>query len=247
MLVTLAMLAALCAMLVFAITFDGDVVWMGRRGGSWRAIPAWTMKVAVAAVLVPAISLLLWRLTLGAYLFSIAARPSSAGLSMEAGETIRWQGRQGIRALGRMHWLGIGVTGLVAVSCLFFLWQAVTADVPVVQGFLGSIVVLMLVGFPVIGVIVMHGGDVARLVLDHMAITDRRIIWLDRKGGIRREICGSDLIGAGVVEGDDQRGWVTVTTRRGTRIREIDLYGVPQPHAAVAAIDALMQANAVQR
>jgi hypothetical protein len=90
-------------------------------------------------------------------------------------------------------------------------------------------------------VIVMHGGDVLRVARDRMAVTDRRIIWFDRKGRIGRELVAGELIGAGFVEGDDRRGWVMVTTRRGRRVREIDVFGVPRPHEAMAAIDALIR------
>lgn len=197
--------------------------------------------MGAAAVLLPAIALLGWRLAFGLYLFSIAARPASIDLSLEAGETIRWEGHQGIRALGRLPWMGIVVTAAVALLCVVSLWRGWSTAESTSEGAFGTFIVLMLGGFSVIGIIVIYGGEVMRLALDRMAITDRRIIWTDRRGRVGREPWGSELIGAGIVEGDERRGWVTVTTRRGRRVRELDLHGVPRPQAAVAAIDALMR------
>lgn len=239
--VTFALMAALCAMLVFVLISDDGVAWIKWPGGSWRSVSSWYVQVGAAAVLLPAIALLGWRLAVGLYLFSIAARPASIDVSLEAGETIRWEGRQGIRALGRLHWMGIAVTAAVALLYVAWLWRSwSTADSPS-KGMLGTSVVLMLGGFSVIGISVMYGGEVIRPALDRMAITDRRIISADRRGRVGRELWGSELIGAGIVEGDERRGWVTVTTRRGRRVRELDLHGVPHPHKALAAIDTLMR------
>lgn len=241
MVVAFALLAALCSVFVFVLTADEGVAWIGLPGGSWRSVPLWYMQVGAAAILLPAIGLLAWRLTFGLYLFSIAGRPVSIDLSLEAGETIRWEGRQGVRALGRLHWTGVALTAAVAALCSLSLWRSwSTADSPG-EGMFGTSMVLMLGGFSVIGVVVMYGGDVVRLALDRMAVTDRRIIWTDGKGRIGRELWGSELIGAGIVEGDERRGWVMVTARRGRRVRELDLHGVPRPQEAVAAIDALMR------
>ncbi|WP_141395860.1 hypothetical protein [Sphingomonas spermidinifaciens] len=241
MIVTFAMLVALCGMLAFVLTRGEAVAWVRLPDGSWWAIPRWYAQIGAAILLLPVIGLLVWRLGFGLYLFSIAASPSSIDHSLEQGETIRWEGRQGIHAFGLMHWVGIGVTALVASLCLYFLWRSWTEPDHVAESVLGTSVVLFLGGFSAIGVIVTHGGDVLRMARDRMAVTDRRIIWFDRKGRISRELLAIDLIGAGFVEGDDHRGWVMVTTRRGRRVREIDLFGVPRPHEAVTAIEAMMR------
>ncbi|WP_156357735.1 hypothetical protein [Sphingomonas sp. Leaf62] len=102
-----------------------------------------------------------------------------------------------------------------------------------------------------LGMAILHGPEAMQHLwydsFGTMAVTDRRVIWIAPSNGfVYREIAGGDLVEAGLVEGNDARGWIALVERRGTdNVNEIDARGVPEPMAALSALDSLMRQGTV--
>ncbi len=165
-------------------------------------------------------------------------------------EYIRWQGKQGWRSMTRTQLTAFGVAVLGLTGILLLLWWIGGREIdPLLRVFLFVFVLFVFSG--PLAVALLHGPEaMQRLWYDlfgTMAVTDRRVIWIaPGTGGVYREIDGSDLISAGLVEGNDSRGWIALVERRGTsNVNEIDVHGVPQPMVALSVLHGLIEQRTI--
>lgn len=227
------------------------------RGPS-TLVPTWQVQVVALPPLLFLCGLTLWRFIGGmlrAYRVDLEARRIRGGGAIDAfalmpGEVIRWQGKQGWRSLTRMRLIASGVAVLGLTGILLLLWWIAGRDIdPLFRVFLFVFALFAFTG--PLGAALLHGPEaMQRLWYDlfgTMAVTDRRVVWIaPGTGEVYREIDGDDLIHAGLVEGDDARGWIALVERRGTsNVNEIDVHGVPQPMVALSVLHALIERRTI--
>jgi hypothetical protein len=162
-------------------------------------------------------------------------------------ETVLWAGRPGLRSVTGGRLLLFALT--LAAPCLFALWLwtiwSNTRD-SAPAAFWTALACMLFFGFAVPGII--KGSDTlwewVRDVLGRVFVTDRRIVWAVGRDFVYREIVGDSLIGVALIEGQGRYGWVSVTQRVGDDVRERDLFGLPEPDQALAAIERLIALRA---
>jgi hypothetical protein len=140
-----------------------------------------------------------------------------------------------------MRLLATGAVGTVPAFYLWWLWHIWSGTGPLVERLFWTIGATISLGGSALGA-VFAGLPTLRLwlldMIGTLVVTDRRIAWrAPHSGEVYRKIGIADLVHVGFVEGDERRGWITVTEDRGGRVREIDLLSVPQPMAAVSALE----------
>jgi hypothetical protein len=126
----------------------------------------------------------------------------------------------------------------------WWLWHIWVGDAQLALKLFWTFAATVVLGGPAVAPLTV-GRDAARRHLRDLfgttVITDRRIAWLTPwRARVYREIAKRDVVAAALVEGDARRGWITVTECRDGCVTEIDLHGVPQPAAALAAIERLI-------
>lgn len=252
------MLVILIAAIYAVVTSPDDMTWVRRHGGVRTRMPTWQVQLVTLPPLLFVCGLLLrWlgKSILRAYRENRDGACADAGSGMDAallvpGEVIWWQGKQGWRSLTstRLTVLGVFAVGLIGI--LLMLWWVGTGDVhPWLRTF-WFVFVLFVFSGP-LGMAILHGPEAMQQLwydsFGTMAVTDRRVIWIAPSNGfVYREIAGGDLVDAGLVEGNVARGWIALVERRGTdNVNEIDVHGVPEPMAALSALDSLMRQGTV--
>ncbi|KQN82304.1 hypothetical protein ASE90_11575 [Sphingomonas sp. Leaf67] len=252
------MLVILIAAIYAVVTSPDDMTWARRHAGVRTEVPTWQVQLVALPPLLFVSGLLLWWLgksILRAYRENRDGACADAGSGMDAallvpGEVIWWQGKQGWRSLTstRLTVLGLFAVGLTGI--LLMLWSVGTGDVhPWLRTF-WFVFVLFVFSGP-LGMAILHGPEAMQQLwydsFGTMAVTDRRVIWIAPSNGfVYREIAGGDLVEAGLVEGNDARGWIALVERRGTdNVNEIDARGVPEPMAALSALGSLMRQGTV--
>lgn len=242
----------------FIATSPYDMTWVRWNRGPWTLVPTWQVQLIALPPLLCLCGLTLWWFVGGmvrAYRVDREARRIRAASAIDAatlmpGEVIRWQGKQGWRSMtrGRLAAAGVALLGLVGI--LLLLWWIGGRDIdPLLRVFLFVFALFTFAG--PLGAALLHGPEaMQRLWYDlfgTMAVTDRRVIWIaPGTDDVYREIEGDDLIHAGLVEGDDARGWIALVERRGTgNVNEIDVHGVPQPMVALSVLHGLIGERAM--
>lgn len=158
-------------------------------------------------------------------------------------EKVAWAGRPGWRSQPGSHLFLIALT--LAAPCIFALWLWAiwsNASDPSVALFWTLLPIFFFFGSVVPGIVI--GSDALREwireAFGRVVITDRRIAWAAGRDQVYREIAGRTLTGAALVEEQGQRGWISISQRIGDDVHELDLFGLPEPDRALAAIERLM-------
>ncbi|APR54055.1 hypothetical protein CA223_03490 [Sphingomonas koreensis] len=252
-LIASAMVVPLCFIGLFlfeVIAASRETGWTGSRGGALRIpvlleqvrpvlIVAGVLFLAMLAVLFARILRVAWR----------AADPSGshAAEGLKLGERVVWTARPGWQTLTGSRALVLSLTALTPVLIGWWFWRIVTGEGVWPRAFWALLLIGLLFG-SIVPAILLARRMLSNWVLDalgNVAVTDRRIVWLSPvRGAAYREIAGDSIIGAALVDRKGRRGWVSVTQQVGGDVREHDLFGLPDPEQAVAAIEALSLAQA---
>lgn len=233
-------LLLLAAMLIAVLTISDETVRVGRRGGPWTRLPTFHAQIAASAVLGPLIAAVLWRLGVAAARLIAMPRTAPVAFALMPGETALWQGRQGWRGVDRQRLGWVMLAGVGPALYGWWLWRIWHGADPLAIRMFWSFAATCVLGGTVAPLFSPAAGRLVDDLLGVMTVTDRRIVWCTARGDVYRELPGAELITVAVVAGDAGRGWVTVTQRCGGRVSEIDLFGVPRPFEAVAAVERLM-------
>lgn len=227
--------------LVGTMTADGPA-WIRVRGHR-IPISATTARIIFGSVGLGFLAVILLVVGAGARDAWNAPRAKAPAYdALDPGEQLLWQGRPGLRSLVGprlpLLLLALGAPALFG----WWIWSNLTSSDVLSQRLFWALFPTAGLCFWVIPPLVAGSGTMLNWVRDvfgSVVVTDRRIVWLSpRRGSVYREIDGSELITAGLVE--PERGWVTVTRQRGRRVTEIDLFGLFPPEQALAAIEAMM-------
>ena len=173
---------------------------------------------------------------------------------LATGEAVRWSGRPGWRSFDRLRLFLLVPAALPVVAYLAWMAAIWTGPGLLVMRLVWSMVATTLVGGTAFGVLALGAGtagDWLRDLVGVVVVTDRRLLWRMPLGGrVYREVEGAAILSADVVEGDGARGWVALRVagsgaRRGAdaAARDLDLWGLPDPDGAVAALRATMARN----
>lgn len=182
--------------------------------------------------------------------------PDERPSGIRPGEMIGWSGRRGIGSIGRSR-------VMLAVFCaplplplliiLWFIWSSHMSKpdgVAVMAAGFMSFVVCLIFG-PMAWVPLSHAPaffrDIFVDVFGTLAVTDRRIAFLaPLTGRVDREIRAERLVEAALVLVDDRgRGHISLTLKpkKGEEAEHMDLYAVPDPENAVAAMARLIPSS----
>lgn len=217
------------------------------RSGPWIEVPTWQVQACLLPILLALSAFTLWTLlcAVGAILKILRARARTRKIrTLALDETVVWRGRQGWRGLAASHYVSAGLMLIGPTLFTLLLWIIWSGDAK----FGLKTMTQSLIAFGVLsGALLMttlEGPDIFlglyRNIFGTLVVTDRRLAWLSpRQGHIYREIEGTDILAAGIVEQNGQRGWICLSQQYGKQVREIDMYGIPQPHLALAAIERL--------
>jgi hypothetical protein len=163
------------------------------------------------------------------------------------GEAVKWSGRRGFRAFKAEH--GVALV-LIATPALLYAWWmwAIWKDfewvsfIRLLIPLMWSLTALMFVGFSAFAIIFQFRTivmDWFRDALGTIAVTDRRIVFRSPMSGhIYFEIAADDVVSADLIETEGGYGWISV--RRRIDNLDFEIYGVPEPDTALAAIHELM-------
>jgi hypothetical protein len=167
-------------------------------------------------------------------------------------ESILWSGRPGPFGLDPEERL-LAIFGAIALGVCYALmywvlhriwgWNWPLASVPyrILSQLLWTFTVLILFAGPIYAILAGFGRwrDIVSALFGELAITNRRIVWLDPfDGHIRREIRLADISEAILIEKKYNRGWVNLApAAEQDPSKDTDLFGLPRPEDAVAAIN----------
>ncbi|HEX8126774.1 MAG TPA: hypothetical protein VF548_14460 [Allosphingosinicella sp.] len=175
--------------------------------------------------------------------------------SLEAGETVLWSARRGVRAVGaeRLMMAAFCVPAPFPLFiALWFIWSgADDTDSPGLTLFaclFATMIAAAILGpmawFPLSRALPFFGTWVVD-AFGTLAVTDRRILFLaPLSGAIDREVAAERLDTVAVVASDESgRGHISLTLKpeSGEKYEYMDLFSVPDPDNAVAAINRLIQ------
>lgn len=235
--------------LTWALTTTGGTASVGFRGG--HRIPISPELARAVFIGAGAIFLVVLAMLFAGGLRYAARAPDPSGspadAGLELGEHVKWVGRPGWSSLTGARAPLLLLTVLApALVCWWIL------GIPI-EGLFGpqAFGALLLIGLlfgSIVPAILLARRVLSSWVFDlfgKVAVTDRRIVWLSPMRGVAyREIAGDSIIGVALVDRKGERGWVSVTQQVGTDVQEHDLFGLPDPEEAVAAIEALSLARA---
>lgn len=235
--------------LIGALTTTGGAASVGFRGG--QRIPISPELARAVFIGAGAIFLVVLAMLFAGGLRYAGSTPdpsgSPGGVGLKLGEDVKWVGRPGWSSLtgARTFLLLLTVLGPVLIG-----WWILGTPIDGLlgpRGFWALLLIGLLFGSIVPAILFARRtlGSWVFDLLGRVAVTDRRIVWLSPvRGVVYREIAGDSIIGAALVDRDGQRGWVSVTQQVGADVEEHDLFGLPDPEGAVAAIEALSLAQA---
>lgn len=177
-----------------------------------------------------------------------AEPPEDRPAALAIGEAIRWSGRRGIRAFDARRRI---LTMMCLPIPLLFLWLGYSTWQPGIDWVFSLMLFLPLCAIlgPVSLLIVRASGpffdDLLVDTFGRLAVTDRRIIFTyPLTGTIDREIVGESLIDASLVDLQESGRGDIALTLAGKRPDDpvyVDLFGVPDAEAAMAAIARLVR------
>jgi len=240
--------AALVCGAIIARPILSDGGWLRIGRGPREPISAATAQallIPIGVVLVLAFIAMVVGIVRGAR----AARPTPASRLDWLGtrETVLWTGRPGLRSVTGARQLLFALT--LGAPCIFVLWVWTAwsdARDPAAAAIWTGWACLIFFGSVVPGIIAGSSAlrEWIRDALGRVFVTDRRIAWAVGRDFVYREIVGDSLIGAALIEGQGRYGWVSVTQQVGDDVRECDLFGLPEPDQALAAIERLIALRA---
>ena len=225
------------------------------HGQRWMRVGYWAPRIPISEsqsdliatlMFAPFVAVVLWWSVIGLLRYRQARAHKKIALRnvIKLGEDVRWQGRRGLYSFTGVRLLFSVPVVLGPALCGLWLWS-------ILQGAGNwSFRLFLVIGpislffFCVAPPIVVAAATLQKWAFDifgTVLITDRRIVWLTPGGGrVYREIAGNSLIGAAIVSGNDRRGWLTVTERHDDKVKEYDLFGMPEPARALSAIEQLI-------
>ncbi|HEX8421307.1 MAG TPA: hypothetical protein VF638_14970 [Sphingomonas sp.] len=234
-------LVVLACMIAAVLIIPGETVLVGRRSGPKTAVPTVHAQLVALAILLPLAILALWRVMRGALVLWASRTPSEERVYLAPAEPIYWSGRPGWRSFSRMRLFATGAVGTVPAFYLWWLWHIWSGTGPLVERLFWTIGATIFLGGSALGAVFVGLPTLRLWLLDMigtLVVTERRIAWrAPHSGEVYREHSIADLVHVGFVEGDERRGWITVTEDRNGRVKEIDLLSIPQPMAAVSALE----------
>lgn len=235
--------------LIAVLTTSGGTASVGFRGG--QRVPVSPELARAVFIAVGAIFLMVLAMPFAGGLRNAWSAPdpsdSPARTGLKLGERIIWAGRPGLRSLTGSRALLLSLTVLAPALICWWLLAIPVGDFLGPKAIWGLLLIGLLFGSIIPAILLARRvlGSWVFDLLGNVAVTDRRIVWLSpMRGAAYREIAGASIIGAALVDRKGQRGWVSVTQQIGTDVREHDLFGLPDPEEAVAAIEALSLAQA---
>jgi hypothetical protein len=172
-------------------------------------------------------------------------RERARHILLEAGETVRWQGRLGMASFSQERAIMAGLLSLGMVPLSAALWWLSTLDVPepTFQVALTGMFLLILgpMAFTGLWSALFKRNRWLYELTGSLWITDRRLLWCGPTGTIGSELRGDELLGADLIETGSGRGWISLLVKRGgSNGTSIELHGVPEPEKAVFAIRGLI-------
>jgi hypothetical protein len=249
------MLVPLCFISLFlfqAIAASGETGWAGFRGGALRIpVPLEQVRLVliVSGILFLAMLVVLFARGLRMAWRARDSSDSSSDVGLKLGERVIWSARPGWRTLTGSRALVLSLTALAPVLIGWWFWRILTGEGVWPRAFWALLLIGLLFGWVIPAILVARRVLISWIFdsLGSVAVTDRRIVWRSPvRDVVYREIAGDGIIGAALVDQVGQRGWVSVTQQVGADVEEHDLFGLPDPEGAVAAIEALSLAQARQ-
>jgi hypothetical protein len=180
--------------------------------------------------------------------------PDEGPAGIEPGEIVVWSGRRGFRAIGfsrLMMAIFCAPALLILFGALWLIWSNAQESSSVGEAILfGAPLTLFaalwlgpLAWYPLSRAPEFFGGIFAD-VFGTLAVTDRRILFLRPvTGGVQRDVPAERLVEAALVMVDDRgRGHISLTLKpeRGQAFEYVELYDVPDPGNAAAAMARLI-------
>lgn len=237
----------LAAMIMAVVTLTGETTLVGRRGGPWTSVPTWQAQAGALAILVPLMGVILWRISFALVSLSkaVLSRQPTTTKGLALGEPVLWQGRQGWRGftVDRLVLMSLAAIGpALFIMCMWRLWNS--SDILPLKLF-WTAGALMIFGGSIFMVLLQGPEALQRCCRDlfgTMIVTDRRIAWLSPcSREVYREVSGTEIVSAFLVEGDDRRGWIGIVRKHRGTVEELDLRGVPHPSPALSALSRFVQ------
>lgn len=216
-----------------------------RGGGRLRLPVAWLRAGCIAAG-VSMLAFLGWQVRRGLIqAWRLPGRQADLLEALEAGERVLWSGRPGRHSLVGERRLMLALAAIGPLPFAWWLWSVLSGEGSAGDRLGYSLIPIWLFCLLVAPGLLAGSGTMRfwiRDVFGMVVVTDRRIAWIsDRKGAVYRTIAGEDVLGAYLVEANAGRGWVTVTQKAGSNVRERDLRGLPEPGQAVAAVERMRE------
>lgn len=226
------------------LTIPGETVQIGPRLGPKTLVPKLPVQLGVLAVILPLTVIVVVGMGKGLHLLWTTRSRSLLPLRLEPGEAIAWKGRQGWYSIDRQRaWTTI-LAGAGPTLYAFWLWRIWSVSGLLVEKLFWTFFATVVLGGSVAVLLSAEARTLLNDLFGSMTITDRRIAWYGPRGELYRELRGTGIIGAAIVEGDARRAWITVTYTHRDRVTEIDLFGVPRPAEALRAIGNMMARSA---
>ncbi len=234
----------LAAVIAAVLLIPGEMVQVGRRRGPYTLVPALPVQIGVLAVAVPLAGVVLARMFRAAYSLWTTRHAEPGGFVLAPGEIIAWQGKQGWRGIDRTR---LVMALLTCIGPALYVWWLVRIWAgwdPLVEQLFWSFFATLVLGATMAPLFSEPGCTFINDVFGDMVVTDRRIAWRSPRGNQFKEILGTEVQDAALIEGDERRAWIALTHRRRATVSEIDLFGVPNPAEALAAIKRTMSSPA---
>lgn len=247
-----SLLIPTAAALAFGAIIAGQIISKGGRLRLGYGPRAPISGASAKAILIPigvvfAIVLLAMILRLVRVARAAPEAPATQFDRLGTSETILWAGRPGLRSATGSRVLLFALA--IAAPFFFAMWMwAIWANArdSTEAAFWSFWPCMLFFGSAVPGIVV--GSEALREwirdVSGRVIVTDRRIAWVVGRNFVYREMVGDSLIGAALIERQGRYGWVSVTQRVGDDVRERDLFGLPEPDRALAAIERLIAVRA---
>jgi len=249
-LIASAMMVPLCFVGLFlfqAIAASDEAGWAGFR--SRNPVPLEQVQPVLIGVGILFLAMLAVLFVRRLHVAWSAPDPSVSSIDagLKLGERVMWTARPGWQTLTGSRALVLALTALAPVLIGWWLWRILTGVGVWPRAFWALLLIGLLFGSIVPAIVV--GRHMPRRwvfdLLGTVAVTDRRIVWRSpMRGVVYREIAGDSIISAVLVDQRGRRGWIAVTERMDSGVKEHDLFGLSDPERAVAAIEGLSLARA---
>lgn len=210
-------------------------------------IPAIYAKAVFLMILLPIAGAIAWGIGGQLQILWTTREPGVRVTGLALGEPVRWSGRPGLHSLTwqrRLLFTGIFPFVLIYLYWLWSIWSGSSewmvklqftafATVP----FSGLVLYVITYGIEAMR-------EWARDATGLLVVTDRRIAWLHPwRSEVYRSIDATEIVDVVVVEQARRRGWIAVTVTTDGGVAPVDLFGVPRPADAAAAVRRLVRSG----